>query len=351
MEWTKKMPSKVNKKSKAPSSIDVARRAGVSQAAVSRTFANQGNVSEKTRAKVMTAAAELGYHPSVIPRIMLTHRSNLVAVAVGGMYNPFNSSILEQFATRLQAIGYQMILVHIERGESLEDVMPRLAGYKVDALFIARGVIDAATARSLARYRIPIVAFHVPMQGEWISSVCCDNVDAGRRIAELFVRRGARLCAYIGGVPEGPSTAARLEGFHQRLRELGMPEPRLANAPFTYEGGMGAATELLDTGPIPDAIFCTNDLIAIGCMNSIRKRGMDVPGDIMVAGFDDIPEAVWDNNSLTTFKQSGPTMVDVSLDILKEVAAAQSSSQGKSVVVPVQLIERASTRRNGTPLP
>ena len=109
---------------KYPSSTDVARFAGVSQSAVSRTFKPGASVSKETRQKILAAAEELGYQPSLIPRIMLTHRSYLVAIVVGGMYNPFYSTILEQFLVSLQEAGKQALLVHVNSGHSLEPIVP-----------------------------------------------------------------------------------------------------------------------------------------------------------------------------------------------------------------------------------
>lgn len=333
----------MNEPKKFPSSVDVARRAGVSQSAVSRTFATNGSVSEKTRAKVLAAAEELGYRPSVIPRIMLTHRSFLVAIAIGGMYNPFNSSVLETFARKLQAIGYQVMLVQVEHGESLESVMPTLTGYRVDAIFVARGVLDEQSAASLAEFRIPIIAFHTPLRNEWVSSVCWDNLDAGRQLAELFHRRRIQQAAFISGPPQATSAMERWEGFRTRLLELGHREPLLFHATFTYEGGAEATERLLAQHLSVDAVFCSNDLAAIGCMDTLREHGLSIPDDVMVAGFDDIPEASWKGNDLTTFGQGDVSMVDASLAILADVVEAGQHVNGTIVTVPVTLIERGST--------
>ncbi|HYI03556.1 MAG TPA: LacI family DNA-binding transcriptional regulator, partial [Reyranella sp.] len=116
------------------SSTDVAHLAGVSQSSVSRTYKQGASVSAETRRKVLEAAQQLGYRPSLIPQIMLTHRSYLVAIVIGGMYNPFYATVLEQFASRLQAGGWQVLLLHVDSGHSLDAAIPRLASYRVDAI-------------------------------------------------------------------------------------------------------------------------------------------------------------------------------------------------------------------------
>lgn len=333
----------MNETKRFPSSIDVARHAGVSQSAVSRAFAAGSSISEAMRTKVFAAASELGYQPSAIPRIMLTHRSYLVAVATGGMYNPFNSSILEHFARGLAEMGYQMILVHVDAGETLEKVMPKLVSYRVDAIFVARGVLDEKTAEALSGHRIPIIAFHTPGSNKWVSSVSTDNVTAGRIMGEHFVSRGARRCAFVGGPHR--ATTERLQGFGKALVAGGLPPPITADCHFSYEAGRDAAINLLQQDAV-DAVFCANDLAAIGFMDVARALGKRIPQDLMVAGFDDIPEAGWDGNNLTTFGQAKPSMVDASLNLLSSIEDS-SAILPAQLLVPVQLIERGSTRRGG----
>ena len=127
---------------KYASSVDVARMAGVSQSAVSRTFSGGAHVSEATRKKVLDAAKQLDYRPSLIPRIMLTHKSNLVAIVVGGLYNPFYSAVLEQFTIKFQAAGHQILLVHVASDHALDDVIPKLASYRVDAIVSALAILS-----------------------------------------------------------------------------------------------------------------------------------------------------------------------------------------------------------------
>jgi DNA-binding LacI/PurR family transcriptional regulator len=244
----------------------------------------------------------------------------------------------------LQALGYQMILVHVEDGTSLEAAMPKLASYRIDAIFIARGVLDNVSAQSLAAYRIPIIAFHTPIAHDWVSSVCADNAAAGRIMADHFHAKGARKCAFIGGLHS--STTDRLSGFRQGLELHHLAAPLVVQSPFTYEGGRQAGHALLAGADRPDAIFCGNDLIAIGCLDSARELGLAVPEDVMIAGFDNIPETEWFGNRLTTFGQLEPNMVDASIAILRNLAE-QQSFVSVQVVVPVELIERQTTRRGG----
>ena len=132
-----------------PSSTDVARLAGVSQSAVSRTFSEGKSVSEDTRKKVLKAAKKLGYSPNFIPRILLKHRSHFVAVVISGTSNPFYALAFEEFTKALQKTGHQVLLIHTDSDHSLDGVLPRLASYRVDAIVSALPVLSEEAAQSL----------------------------------------------------------------------------------------------------------------------------------------------------------------------------------------------------------
>jgi DNA-binding LacI/PurR family transcriptional regulator len=328
------------------SSTDVARLAGVSQSAVSRTYKPGASVSPETRRKVLEAAEHLGYRASLIPQIMLNHRSYLVAIVIGGMYNPFYSKVLEEFTIKLQSIGHQVLLVHVDSGHALDAAIPRLASYRVDAIVSALAILSPRSADALARFKIPVISFNTPVKNEWVSSVSCDNESAGREIADLFLARGARSFGYITGPAESPANDERFAGYRDRLAENGFKKLATAAADFHYEGGREATLDLFANRKRPEAIFCGNDLMAMGAMDAIRKSvGLRVPEDVMVAGFDDIPTASWAAYDLTTFVQDAPAMVDEALKIVISTTATHRSTGEIRVVIPARMIERGSTRR------
>jgi DNA-binding LacI/PurR family transcriptional regulator len=328
---------------KYASSVDVARMAGVSQSAVSRTFNGGAKVSEATRKKVLEAARQLDYRPSLIPRIMLTHRSNLVAIVVGGLYNPFYSAVLEQFTIKFQAAGHQVLLVHVENDHALDEVIPKLAMYRVDAIVSALAILSPQGAQTLAKLRIPVISFNSAVRNEWVTPISCDNVQAGRQIADVFVANGARSFGFISGPVSSPASAGRLRGFAGRLRELDVGRLSTARGDYRYQGGFAAATELFSSAGRPDALFCANDLLAIGAIDCLRKtKGVRVPDDVMVAGFDNIPEASWASVDLTTFMQDGARMVDEALAIVTANEGGNRAGE-EATVIPTKLIERGTT--------
>jgi DNA-binding LacI/PurR family transcriptional regulator len=328
------------------SPIDVAKLAGVSQSAVSRTYREGTSVSEETRRKVLEAATTLDYRPSMIPRIMLTHRSFLVAVVVGGLYNPFYATVLEIFSARLQDAGYHVLLMHTDSGHSLDDIIPRLSSYRVDAIVSALAVMSGEAAQDLARLKIPVVLFNAALANKWVSSVSSDNFAASRAMAAHLVERGATRFGFIAGPANSSASKDRFAGFRERLAESGIEAVALAEADFRYEGGRGAALAIFSDARPPNALFCANDLMAMGAMDALRADlGLRVPEDVLVAGFDDIPAAAWAAYGLTTVVQDASRMVDEAIALLHATMAQHDGPGGIRTIVPARLVVRDSTGR------
>ena len=329
-----------------PSSTDVARLAGVSQSAVSRAFSEGKSISPETSRKVFKAAKKLGYSPNFIPRILLNHRSHLVAVVISGTSNPFYALALEEFTKALQKTGHQVLLVHVDSGHSLDGVMPRLASYRVDAFVSALPVLSEAAAQAFARIKIPTISFNTPVRNQWVTSVCSDSAGGAAAVADLFVARGARSFAFISGSEGSHASNERLRGYTSRLQGIGFASVDIATGDFSYDGGFKAVLAIRARGPLPEAIFCANDLMAIGALDALRLfAGVRVPQDVLVAGFDDVPEASWGAFDLTTVVQDVPSMVAEAMSILQSMMSSSGSAGGILRNVPGKLIERSTTMR------
>lgn len=329
-----------------PSSIDVARRAGVSQSAVSRSFTPGASVSPETRAKVLAAAEVLGFRPSLIPQILLTDRSGLVALVSGGLENAFYARVLEAFAAALRARGQQILLVPAESDYALDAVVARLCQYRVDAIVSALAVLSQTVAETLSAFRVPVVSFNTPVIAPWVGAVGSDNLAGGRRAATLFSARGARVCAYLEGPGDSPASRERLTGYRTGLRAAGLSEPMVGQADYTYAGGAEAAARLVAATRF-DALFCCNDLCALGAIDALRRAGRRVPEDVLVAGYDDNPAAAWDAYGLTSFDQDVPELVAAALAEVERMG--QGDPAGRRILVPPRLVERTSTHPPGQP--
>ncbi len=330
------------------SSTDVARLAGVSQSAVSRTYKPGASVSPETRKKVMAAAEELGYRPSFIPSIMLSHRSRLVAVVIGGLYNPFYSTVLETFSQRLQDEGWRVLLVHANSGHTFDDIVPMLAGYRVDAIVSALAVLSQEAAEQLSQLRVPVISFNTPFSDGWVHSINCDNIGGSRAMAEHFIERGATKFGYITGPTDSQANIDRKLGFFCAIEEAGLDQPLILEGNFRYESGYQAIKKLHDTNGstkvLPDAIFCANDLIALGAMDALRHEfQINVPGDILIGGYDNIAEAGWASYNLTTLVHDGQQMVERAIEILSESEPRKLSDTNQQSIIASPLIIRNST--------
>lgn len=338
---------KENKKKKYASSTDVARLAGVSQSAVSRTFRNNAPVSEAIRKKVLKAAQELNYQPSAIPGIMLNNRSRLVGLVIGGLYNPHYADILELLVMNLQAEGWQTLLVHVNSGYSLDEVVPRLLSYRVDAVVSALSIIDEKVAEILSGLNIPIISFNTIVSGKSIISISCDNYLGGEMVARHLVEAGGKTFAYLGGPHQSPAAIERGRGFSQTLSELNQQAPVTIEAGFEYESGRKAVRELFsgqDRGV--DAIFCSNDLVAFGAMDVLRSEfHLRVPEDILMVGFDNVEQAAWQGYSLTSVVHDREQMVKKALNILRCINDNEKLPGSLEIVAPSMVI-RSSTSRN-----
>lgn len=325
-----------------PSSIDVARAAGVSQSAVSRAFTPGARIAEATRAKVMAAAQALGYRPNLLPKILQTNRSGIVAVVVGGFYNPYFAMSLEAFSQALTAAGRQMLLVRVESDRILDGVVDRLAGYRVDAVVSALALTSQEAADQLSKLRIPIVTLNSDLAGDWIRSVSSDNFAAGEAAARLLHERGGTRFGFVAGPADSPAQVAREAGFAHGLERLGLAPAARAGGGYDYDSGARAARTLFGGAARPDALFCANDLAAFGAIDVLRDEfGLKAPGDVLAVGYDNLDMAGWPPYRLTSFDQDLEGQVAAVMELLDLEAGAQCVAR----VVPSRLVERESTRR------
>jgi DNA-binding LacI/PurR family transcriptional regulator len=312
---------------------------------VSRAFTEGASISNKTKEKVLEAARHLGYQPSILPRILVTHNSQLIAIVIGGMYNPYYAKVFELFTRRFQDEGYQVLVFFVDHNEYFDDALPLIMRYRVDGIISALSLLSPEAALECARMDVPVVTFNGRRQPDAVSSVCCDNIEGGRQVATLLHARGGRRFAYVSG-RESVANTDRQKGYLDRLGELGMTDVQVVQGDFHYEGGYRAAEEIMAMSPARDAIFCANDLMAIGVEERLRSEfSLRIPEDVMVVGFDDAVFSQWPSASLTTVRQNAEAMVDRTLQVLRRYWSGEPNVLGCIEVVAGQLIERKSTAR------
>jgi DNA-binding LacI/PurR family transcriptional regulator len=332
--------------------LDVARLAGVSRSAVSRTLTEGASVSAETRAKVLAAAQTLGYHRNALVRGMITRRSGIIGVVTGGLDNPFLAIALESLSRRLQRDGRKAFIYSGDAESDLQRALPGMIEYRVDGcMFLTNDISPHATAR-YRQHGVPIVLLFsagiaqlasVPGPAP-VGAVTADNFETSRRLAHHMAGKGARCFAYVAGHPDSSSSGAREAGFRQGLNECGHDIGQVVAGDFTYGPAAEAARGLLDGKDRPDAVFCGNDLMAMAVLDVARgELGLRVPEDLMVAGFDDTPLAAGAAYDLTSVRQSVPRMIDAAADMMADFIDDPASAS-REVMIEAELILRGSTR-------
>ena len=302
-----------------PTSIDVERLVDVPQYAVSRAFTEGASINPnpKTKEKVIAVARELGYQPRILPRILVTHRSQLIAIVIGGMYNPYYVQLFELFTRGFLEQGLQVLVFFVEHNEYFDAAIPLIMRYRVDGIISSLAILSKEAADECERMQVPVVLRNGRRQNSWVSPVWCDNIEAGRQVAKLLFDRGCTGFAYIAGRKTLANTDGQT-GYVGRLKELGVEDIVIAQGDFHYEGGYTGARGVLSRPDRPDAICCANDLTAIGAIECARQGfGPDGLRDLKFVGFDDAAFSAWPSHGLTTVRQNGSEMAHCVVDPLR----------------------------------
>lgn len=327
-------------------SLDVARLAGVSQSAVSRVFTPGASASETTANKVRRAAAKLGYRPNVLARAMVSGRTRIIGLVVAYLDNYFYPEALEKLSNALQAKGYHvLIFMASQTAGNIDDVVEEILDYQVDGIIAASVAMSSTLAQRCRDAGVPIVLFNRSQQGEKLATVTSDNFGGGATVAEFLLAGGHQRFGYIAGW-EGASTQADREaGFVSTLAKAGKALHAREVGNFKMDEARDATRRMFaDPANRPDALFVANDHMAFAVMDVLRAElGLDVPRDVSVVGYDDVPPAAWAGYDLTTVRQRANVMVTATVDILLE----QIETPGvrpRSVAVDAPFVLRSSAR-------
>lgn len=325
------------------SASEVARLAGVSQSAVSRTFTPGASVSPATRKKVIAAAEKLGYQPNAIARGLITRRTNIVGLVMGDFVNPFYTEVLAELSARLQERQRHALLFTVPRNQSIDAVLPMILQYQVDAVVIAAATLTSDTARECMQRGTPVILFNRVVPDTPAHVITVDHYAGGRTAADLLVRAGHRRFGYIAGHADTSTGVDRERGFYAGLRAHGVEDVIRFDGRYSYEGAREAGLALFAMKRRPDGIFCANDMMALGILDAARQRGIEVPKGVSVIGFDDIPQADWSSYKLTTLRQPIDAMVKSTVDLLLSLRESPPPVPAKHMISPY-LVVRESAR-------
>ena len=301
-------------------SMEVAKLAGVSQSAVSRVFTPGASSSKKTNELVRKAAAELGYRPNVLARSLITGKSRMIGLVVAYLDNYFYPEALELLSSALQKKGYHVLIFMSGNKEGdIADAVDEILDYQVDGIIAASVSMSSDLAKRCTSAGVPVVLFNRTQDDDRLSAVTSDNFQGGQKVARFLLAGGHKRIGYIAGW-EGAST--------QRDREKGFTEELVRNGQELYAREVGnfnsdearqAARTMFSKKNFPDAVFVANDAMAIAVIDVIRfELGLQVPEQVSVVGYDDVPISSWPAYDLTTVRQPANRMVAETVSILIE---------------------------------
>ncbi len=299
---------------RAVTSYDVAKRAGVSQSAVSRCFTPGASVSKATRSKIMRAVEELGYRPNAIARSLITQRSNMIAVIVANI--GFNPELTAQISRSFAARGLHILLFTLDHESEADRVVDQVWQYRVDGL-LAAVRLPPRHVEAFARRRLPTVFLNRLDDDGGANTVCCDQAGGERLLVGRLIAGGSRTFGIIRGPLDSAISVRRVETAVAELKLQGIVDIRFADGEFDHASGRHAFRSLLRDGRPPDAVVCANDMMALGAIDAARfDHGLDVPGNVSIVGFDGAAQARWPSYDLVTIRQPAREMVEAAADML-----------------------------------
>jgi DNA-binding LacI/PurR family transcriptional regulator len=330
---------------------DVADLAGVSFKTVSNVINNHPNVTEKTRAKVLKAIDELNYRPNMTARSLRHGRSGFLAIALPELSSPYFGNLASQLGAAGKRHGLVVVIEEtFAEPEREQFVLDGLAFHLVDGIIFSP---MATSAREIARRtdRTPMVLLGERGHPTGYDHIAVDNVRAAHDVTQHLIDQGRRRIAAIGAERGSGTGGLRLRGYRSALRAGGIsPDPRVIAPGFGYSraGGATAVTNLLNEGCEFDAIFCFNDLMALGAIRALRDRGYRVPDDVAVAGFDGIEDGAYSAPTLTTVTPDVPLLAEEAVRLITQ-RIADPDAPAENIRVPYSVDVRESTQTPPSP--
>ena len=335
-----------------PTMSDVARLAGVDSSTVSRAL-NSRTVSSlrpETVAKVTAAAEQLGYRPNVLARSLRTQRTNTIGLLVPDVTNPFFPPIIRGIEDGLTPSGHVLLITNTDNeSEREEQGLDSLVARQVDGMMLATSHLDVATdADRLGG--IPTVLVNRRDRTSQVPAVLPDDVTGVHLVVQHLHDLGHRRIALVSGPLDTSTGRDRRDTFVAACRELGIPADRIVHADrYDLPSGRRATEALLDmAGDPPTAIFASNDLLAVGALTALRARGIHVPGDISLVGYNDMPLVDLLDPALTTVRIDQYLMGRRAAEVMLRLVEARAAEDGDAtrvddVLIAPELVVRRST--------
>jgi DNA-binding LacI/PurR family transcriptional regulator len=326
----------------------VAARAGVSVKTVSNVVNGYAHITDATRARVQQAIDELHYRPNLAARNLRRGRSNVIALALPELDLPYFAELARSVIKSAEEIGWTVL---IDQTDGLVDreqlVLDGIRGHLIDGLIfspITLGADDLERRRDTT----PLVLLGERVYDGPADHVSIDNVAAAQVATGHLIQLGRRRIAAIGDQPQPTSQTAhlRLRGYLKALADADLPAPEQWRCPvdrYHRADGAAAMRRLLDLPDPPDAVFCFNDLLALGALRALQERGVRVPEDVAVVGWDDVEDGRYSTPTLTTISPDKHQIASLAVEFLADQLRAERRDAPREVTADFGLAVREST--------
>lgn len=322
---------------KVVSAKDIAKIANVSQSTVSRVFTPGASVAENTRKKILKIAEEYNYRPNALARGLTKNKTNMIGLAMKKMQSPFYHEVLATFTQKLQDKGYSVLLAYTENEEFEEEEMNSFLEYNVDGVIVLGAHLSPTATKKLQQNDIPVTLFNCEDRQMRCHSVLSDSDYAATMIAKYVHEQGYRDVVCFTGTDSGhKGRLARFIHYFQ-TKQVHL---RVLKGEGTHEKAFDLTTRLLDAGNRPDVIVGSNDMMACGALDALKAKGIAIPDETAVIGFDNIHLASWPNYMLSTWEEPIDQMVDAAVHLIDR----ERKSDRVSIKLKGQLIHRHTTK-------
>jgi DNA-binding LacI/PurR family transcriptional regulator len=318
---------------------EVAAAAGVSVPTVSKVVHGRSDVAAQTRSRVEALLAEYKY---TAPR-RTVQRPGLIDLVFTGKLNPWAVEIINGAEKAGAAAGHRVIVSILDGEAAADDWLARVSASRTNGVILALAELPSAYRTRLAALNVPVVIVDpVGQPDPHIPSVGAANWAGGFTATEFLIELGHRRIGTITGRPALPCSQARVQGYRAALEHAGLPaDPALVcTGDFAFEAALAAATDMLELAGPPTAIFAGNDFEAMGVYEAARRRGLRIPDDLSVVGFDDLPMSAWVAPPLTTVAQPLAQMAAMATQMVLKPAPDEA---GNRVELATSLVIRSST--------
>lgn len=329
-----------------PRAVDVARLAGVSPKTVSNVVNGYPHVSQDLRNRVQSAINQLNYIPNTMARTLRTGRTGIIALAVPDLAFPYFAEMAREVTAAAEEFGFVILIDQTEGREGRErQIASGLRPHAIDGLIFSPLAMTPGEI-AVAAGQTPMVLLGERDRPAGLDHVAIDNVEAAKVATRHLVDLGRRRIAIIGAPMDGRrgSGALRVDGYRAALAEAGIAEDSRLVVPtshLTREEGVRAMRLLLEVDSPPDAVFCCNDLLALGAMYEARCRGLRVPEDVALVGFDDVEDGRYSNPTLTTISPDKVGIARTAVRLLVDRLRGEHTEDAQ-VLADFELVVRES---------